>query len=160
MTPRSMPGTRTGWALRSRSGRTTRQGAELVSQPSLHQDRLTRRPLPVLSAVLSEGRATAGLCAAATRQLDRCVGGNDTPECDRAIKSVMEMLCVDSRKFSGKSMRRSGLSAAIIQSMLAMRRDRLLFGPARRRGARQSTTLHHPHTALGREKAFSLWSSA
>jgi hypothetical protein len=78
-----MPGTRTGWALRSRSGRTTRQGAELVSQPSLHQDRLTRRPLPVLSAVLSEGRATAGLCAAATRQRGRCAGGNDTPECDR-----------------------------------------------------------------------------
>ena len=77
-----------------------------------------------------------------------------------AIKSAMEMLCVDSRKFSGKSMRRSGLSAAMIQSMLAMRRDRLLFGPARRRGARQSTTLQHPHTALGREKAFSLWSSA
>ena len=30
-----------------------------------------------------------------------------------AIKSVMEMLCVDSRQFSGKSMRRGGLSAAI-----------------------------------------------
>jgi len=30
-----------------------------------------------------------------------------------AVKSVMEMLGVDSRQFSGKSMRRGGLSAAI-----------------------------------------------
>ena len=30
-----------------------------------------------------------------------------------AIKSVMEMLCVESRQFSGNSMRRGGLSAAI-----------------------------------------------
>jgi hypothetical protein len=40
-------------------------------------------PTARLSAVLSEGRAMVGSCAAATRQRGRCAGGNDTPECDR-----------------------------------------------------------------------------
>ena len=41
-----------------------------------------RCTMPVLSAVLSEGRATAGSGAAATRQRGRCAGGDDTSERD------------------------------------------------------------------------------
>jgi hypothetical protein len=67
-----------------------------------------------------------------------------------AIKSAMEMLCVDSRQFSGKSMRRGGpISSNYPIYACALRRDRRRLGPARRRGARQSTSRHHPHTVLG-----------